>query len=122
MIRKQGAWGLWWLTIITLSIYYFVWYERINRELAVAVGVERTAWTRWWSQLIPVYGIVGLHRTAKRVNEAHAMVGSSTRVSPFVTWFWAAGWFASHTRYLQRRINTLADVHAGRNLQSRAAA
>lgn len=122
MIRKQGAWGLWWLTIITFSIYYFVWYDRINGELAAAVGVERTAWTRWWSQLIPIYGIVGLHRTAKRLNEAHAQAGSSTRVSPFVTWFWAAGWFASHTRYLQRRINILADVQMGRSAQQPRAA
>lgn len=111
-IRKQGAWGLWWLCAITLGIYYLVWFDRINKELAAFTGNQRAAWTRWWSQLIPIYGLIALHRTAKRLNEAHARIGSPTRVSPFVTWFWAAGWFASHTRYLQRRINILSDVQA----------
>ncbi|MDG3013532.1 DUF4234 domain-containing protein [Speluncibacter jeojiensis] len=122
MIRKQGAWGLWWLCVITFGIYYLVWYDRINDELAAFTGNERGAWTRWWSQLIPFYNLVGLHRTAKRLNDAHARVGSPTRVSPFVTWFWATGWFASQTRYLQRRINILADVQvshqAGANVHA----
>jgi len=111
-IRKQGAWGLWWLVVITFGIYYYVWYARINRELAAVLRTEVPSDGQWWSQLIPIYSLVGLARTAKRVNAAHAAVGSPTRVGVFVTWFWATGWFASQTRYLQRRINILHDVHA----------
>jgi hypothetical protein len=75
---------------------------------------------------------VGLHRTERRamiaelIKDAHAggdvdlsaqmagynLVGSPTRVGLFVTWFWAPGWFASQTRYLQRRLNILHDVLA----------
>jgi hypothetical protein len=111
-IRKQGAWGLWWLVIITFGIYYYVWYARINRELAAVLRTQVPSDGEWWSQLIPIYNLIGLARTAKRVNAAHAAVGSPTRVGVFVTWFWAAGWFASQTRYLQRRINILHDVLA----------
>jgi hypothetical protein len=111
-IRKQGAWSLWWLVGVTFGIYYYVWYARINRELAAVLGIQVPADGEWWSQLIPFYNFVGLARTAKRVNAAHAAVGSPTRVGVFVTWFWAAGWFASQTRYLQRRINILHDVMA----------
>lgn len=118
LVRKQGAWGLWWLCALTLGIYYLVWYDRINAELAAATGEERRAWTQWWAQLIPFYGLVGLHRTATRLNRAHELVRSSTRVSPFVTWFWAPIWFASQTRYLQRRLNTLADIQTSHNTQS----
>lgn len=39
-IRKQGAWGLWWLTVITFGIYYLVWYDRIGGELAATAGVS----------------------------------------------------------------------------------
>ncbi|WKN61221.1 hypothetical protein R1X32_01845 (plasmid) [Rhodococcus opacus] len=120
-IRKQGAWGLWWLTVITFGIYYLVWYDRIGGELAATAGVSREAWTRWWSQLIPLYGLIGLSRTAKRLNQAHTQVGSSTRVSPVLTWLWAPIWFGSHTRYLQRRINILVDIYAGRAAQHAAA-
>jgi len=116
-IRKQGAWGLWWLTVITFGIYYMVWYDRIGGELAATAGVSREAWTRWWSQLVPIYGLIGLSRTAKRLNQAHTQVGSSTRVSPVVTWLWAPIWFGSHTRYLQRRINILVDIHSSHATQ-----
>jgi hypothetical protein len=112
VIRKQGAWGLWWLVIITLGIYYFVWYSRVNRELCAVLRTPVPADGQWWSQLIPIYGLIGLARTAKRVNAAHAAVGSPTRVGVFTSWFWAPAWFGSHTRYLQRRINILHDVQA----------
>jgi hypothetical protein len=122
VVRKQGAWTVWWLVLITCGVYYFVWYSRVNSELAAATRQDRPAWSRWWSQLIPVYGIVGMHNTAKRLNEALASHGSSTRVSPFTFWFWAALWFASHTRYLQRRQNILAEVVVARSLGASAAA
>jgi hypothetical protein len=109
-VRKQGAWGLWWLCGITFGIYYFVWYQRINKELSAFNGTQLDGTCQWWSQIIPVYGIVALSRTAKRLNTAHVRVNSSVRVSPVVTWLWSALWFASSTRYLQRRINILSDI------------
>jgi hypothetical protein len=77
-VRKQGAWGLWWLTVITLTVYYFFWYHRVNKELAGWLNVRQGAKCAWWSQLIPFLNLVGLSRTAKRVNAAHAQVGSPT--------------------------------------------
>jgi hypothetical protein len=110
--QKQGAWGLWWIVGLTFGIYYYVWFNRINRELcAFAPEVNvRDASCAWWSQLIPIYNLVALARTAKRVNAAHQAIGSPVRVSSFVTWFWAPAWFSSQTRYLQRRINALWDT------------
>jgi hypothetical protein len=109
-VRKQGAWGLWWLCLITFNIYYFIWYQRINDEMTGLTGSPKDATCSWWSQLIPFYNLYALARTASRVNAAHAAVGSPTRVSSFVTWFWAPIWYASQTRYLQRRINILHDI------------
>jgi hypothetical protein len=115
-IRKQGPWGLWWLTGLTFGIYYVVWYHRINRELCSVLGRDVPADGQWWSQLVPVYGLVGLARTAGRVNAAHAAVGSPTRVGSFMTWFLAPMWFGSQTRYLQRRINILHDISAAKSV------
>lgn len=109
-IRKQSPWGLWWLTVITLTVYYFIWYNRVNKELAAYLGIRPGAKGAWWSQLIPFFNFVGLSRTAKRVNAAHIKAGSSTRIGPFTTWFWAPAWFGSHTRYVQRRVNILHDL------------
>lgn len=109
-IRHQGAWAVWWLCIVTFGIYYLFWYHRIAGEITDAAGQQRDGTTKWWSQIIPIYGLVALSRTAKRLNSAHERVRSDVRVSPVMTWLWAPIWFASQTRYLQRRINTLATV------------
>jgi hypothetical protein len=110
--RTQGAWGLWWLCGLTFGIYYLIWFQRINRELcAFAPEINRAdASCTWWSQLIPIYGLVALAKTAGRVNATNQLVGSPARVSSFTTWFWAPAWFGSQTRYLQRRINALWDT------------
>ena len=117
-IRKQGAWGLWWLCGITVFVYYFVWYARINRELSSVLGHDVPANGRWWCQLIPIYSFVGLAKTAGRLNEAHAKLGSPTRVDSFMTWFLAPIWFTSQTRYLQRRMNILHDVAASQSVSA----
>jgi hypothetical protein len=108
---KQGAWGLWWMVVITLGIYNLIWYHRVNRELAAALGRRHEAWGQWWCVLVPFYGIYGMYKTAQAVNDAHAAIGSPTRVGPVTACFWAPMWFASQTRYVQRRINLLADMH-----------
>lgn len=117
-IRKQGAWGLWWLTGITFGIYYLVWYARINRELCAVLGHDVPANGRWWSQIIPFYGFVGLAKTATRLNQAHALYNSPTRVGSFMTWFLSTLWFGSQTRYLQRRINILHDITASHSVSA----
>lgn len=111
-VQKQGAWSVWWLCILTCGVYHFVWWNRINKELASATGRDNTLdmWGQWWSQLIPFYNMFGLYKMGVEINKAHAAVGSSVRVSPAVCWFWAPSWFASQTRYMQRRINILGDI------------
>lgn len=101
--------------MITCVIYYFVWYSRINKELSAVLGTPVPADGKWWSQIIPIFSIVSLARTAGRVNAAHAAVGSEIRVGVFKAVVLAPIWFASHTRYLQRRINTLADIIAAQS-------
>lgn len=114
VIQKRSPWGGWWLILITLGIYYFVWYHKINAELAVTTGKPQNGWAQWWSQIIPIYGLVGLHHTAKRLGEAIQSHGSGDRVSPAIAWFWAPIWFGSQQRYLQRRMNLLGSLAASR--------
>jgi hypothetical protein len=122
MVRKQGPWGLWWLVGITAGVYYVIWYARINRELSAVLGIEVPSDGQWWAVFVPVFNLIGLARTATRLNEAHARMGSGTRVSPFMAWFLAPVWYQSQTRYLQRRMNVLADVLSAREAQGAQAA
>ncbi|CAM3259693.1 hypothetical protein [Tsukamurella hominis] len=113
-VQKRSPWGGWWLIGITIGVYYFVWYHKINAELAAVTGQQHSAWGKWWNQIVPIWGLIGLYRTAKRVNEAHANLGSTVRVSPTVAWLWAPIWFFSQQRYLQRRVNTLGEIISSR--------
>ncbi len=63
-------------------------------------------------------GLAALSRIAKRLNAAHEIAGSNVKVSPIMTWLWAPIWFASHTRYLQRRVNILATVTGSKQTQN----
>lgn len=109
-LQKRGPWAVWWLGGLTFGVYYVIWYQKINNELAARLGVPRGARGSWWSQLIPVFASMGLHRTAKRLNAAHEAIGSPTRVGTVTSWLWAPAWFMSQTRYLQRRLNSLHDL------------
>lgn len=113
-VTRLSTAGLWWRTVLTLGIAYLVWFARVNRELAAVRGAEVPTNGKWWGQLIPVYNIVGLAATARRVNEAHAAYGSPERVSPTVTWLWRPIWFWTPHTYLQKRVNILHDVQVGK--------
>lgn len=118
-ITKRNAFGTWLLVGLTLGIYALVMFERLNRELAEALhalpselgrdherypGV-RPAWSRWWSQLIPVYGIIGIHKTAQRLNQ---FAGHKV-VSPTASWLWWSWFFVGSYPYLQIGANRAVD-------------
>lgn len=88
MLTRKNAFATWLFVAITIGIYALVMFERLNRELAVTTGLPRTASTRWWSQLVPILGIVGIHGTAKRINTTAGV----KVISPTAAWLWW-GWF-----------------------------
>ena len=72
----------WLLLIVTLGVYYLVWYYRINRELRdfdplmkvrPALGML--------AQLVPVVGLVGVYRTGQRIRQAQITAGLSPDAS-----------------------------------------
>ena len=117
---KRTAWGVWWLSGLTLGIYYLVWYYKINSELrafapeSINVSPGKAA----WAQVLPVFAWVSLAHTSARLNEAHRAIGSPTRVSGGVS-ILGTLWFNSQTRYLQRRLNSLWDAQDTLSAQSR---
>jgi hypothetical protein len=121
-ITKQGAWGLWWLCYVTIGIYSIIWFQRTNRELCALLNRPVPANGQWWSQFVPFFGAMSRRATARRLNEAHEMLGSPTRVAPWTFSTWSLWWFGSHTRYLQRRLNILHDVHAASSAAAAPAA
>lgn len=106
--KVRSPWAVWSLCVITLGVYYLVWYVRLNKEIADAAGVDVNVGTTrlWLSQCVPIANWVSLARTARRLRTALELAAAETSVSGGRTVL-ASLWFASHTRYLQRCANEL---------------
>ena len=106
-VRRQGRIKMWFLIGITLGIYSLFWYERVNADLAARLGIPRTADSRWWSQLIPVLSIVGVHATAQRIN---ALAGRKV-VSPVASWLFFSWFVQTSYVHLQGGVNRTLDLN-----------
>lgn len=115
--QVRSPWGVWWLSALTLGIYYLIWYVRLNKEIARVAGVDVTVGTAglWMSQCVAIANWVSLAHTARRLRTALERAGAEPSVSAARTVL-ASLWFGSHVRYLQRRTNEL-----WRTLEDRAA-
>ncbi|HEY0118233.1 MAG TPA: hypothetical protein VGC04_05600 [Cellulomonas sp.] len=105
-MRRQGRVGMWFLVGITLGIYGLFWYARTNAGVASGLGVSRTADSRWWSQIIPIFSVVGVHESAKRIN---AFAGQKV-ISPVATWLFWSWFFQGAYVHLQGGVNRACDL------------
>jgi hypothetical protein len=106
--KIRSPWGVWWLSYLTLGIYYFVWYVKLNKELARAAGpdVQVQTFGLWFSQCVPIAYWISLAHTTERLNTAQHRNGTAPIGSAGMA-ILGTFWFISQTRYLQRRANAL---------------
>jgi Domain of unknown function (DUF4234) len=73
-------------SLVTIGIYYVVWYYKINRELRDASGVDVSpvvavvAVTIGWIVIVPPF--VSWYRTFERIAAAQREAGVTTQASP----------------------------------------
>ncbi len=73
-------------SLLTLGIYYLVWYYKINRELRDAAGIDVSpgvaliAISLGWLVIVPPF--VSWYRTFVRIAEAQRKAGVSSEASP----------------------------------------
>ena len=106
--KTRSPWGVWWLSGLTLGIYYLVWYVKLNKEIAAASGADVKVGTfgLWFSQCVPIAIWISLAHTAERLSTAQHRRGTAPTVSGGMA-ILSSLWFTSQTRYLQRRANKL---------------
>ena len=106
--KSRSPWSVWWLSGLTLGVYYLVWYLKLNKEIARATGVDVAvgSYLLCLSQLVPIANSISLAHTARRLATAQEQAGELPTVSARRT-ILASFWFGSQTRYLQRRANEL---------------
>src|SRR5687768_16730364 len=85
--KRRNPWGVFLLSLVTLGVYYFVWYYKINNELN-NYGVENKPAVALIAVLfggaIIVPPFVSYYRTADRILKAQETVGSEERMVPWL--------------------------------------
>jgi len=109
--KKRSPWGAWGLAIVTLGIYGFVWYYKINdearrylRDDTIKPGISVLAVVLGWVIIVPPF--VSYYRTAERVSKMEANAGIQKSVEP-VLGLIAAIIYALHIPYLQSHLNKI---------------
>jgi Domain of unknown function (DUF4234) len=83
--KTRHPWGAWLLVPLTLCIYGFVWYYKVNaeaRDYEQTVNVQPSLSVL--SLFIPIAGIVSFVRTGGRINQAQRASGSPYRCSGLI--------------------------------------
>jgi heme/copper-type cytochrome/quinol oxidase subunit 4 len=84
-VKIRNPFAVFVLAIVTLGIYYLVWYYKINRELrdaagiVVSPGVAVLAVSLGWIVLVPPF--VSWYRTFERIAQAQRQAGMATPAS-----------------------------------------
>lgn len=113
--KKRSPLGVLGLDIITLGIYFFVWYYKISKELRSALNDETIspmrslmAMTFGWLIIVPPF--LALWNTAKHVRELERKMGVSQTLEPALTIVILLVFAPANTTYVQAHLNGAWDA------------
>lgn len=111
--KKRSAVAVWLLPFVTLGIYHFVWWHKINNEArrflgdrSIKPGVAVLALIPGFILILPPY--VSVYRTAGRVRRMQRQAGLTELATPWIALI-LAFIFSLHSLYLQLELNKLWD-------------
>ncbi len=116
--KRRNIFGVWLgLPLITIGIYTFVWYYKINDEArryladdTIRPGVSVLALTLGWVILLPPF--ISIFRTAERVRRMQEHAGIASRIEPVLALV-AVFFFSLWTLYIQEMLNRIWDAYLG---------
>jgi Domain of unknown function (DUF4234) len=113
-VKIRSPFGVFVLAIVTLGIYYLVWYYKVNRELRdasgidVSPGVALIAITFGWLIIVPPF--ISWYRTFQRIQEAQRLAQVKSEASPilgFILYVIAVYFLPVELLYAQDELNKL---------------
>jgi hypothetical protein len=107
---KRNPLGVLGLTLITLGVYFFVWYYKINDELRRAEKDETISPTRslmamlfGWLIIVPPF--IAMYNTAKHVQGRETRLGIQQTLEPALTIVLMFLFSIGNTIYIQEHLN-----------------
>jgi len=112
--KKRNPLGVWLLSLVTLGIYFFVWYYKINSEARdylgdseISPGIALLAVTLGLLIIVPPF--VSTYRTGQRIERMQQKAGVTDSVSPgiglllFIVWRLDTVYYQEHLNRIWRR-------------------
>jgi drug/metabolite transporter (DMT)-like permease len=118
--KRRNPWGVFGLSIVTLGVYYLVWYYKVNNELN-NYGIENNPTTALlavalgWIILVPPF--VSLYMTAERIRRAQELSGASERIIPVLALVLHVLFGAFALPYYQSQLNKVWDTLASQGAE-----
>ena len=87
-VKIRNPFGVFALAIVTLGIYYLVWYYKVNRELRDAAGIDVSpivallAITIGWVIIVPPF--LSWYRTFQRIQQAQQQARVTSEANPIL--------------------------------------
>jgi hypothetical protein len=114
--KRRNIFAVWLgLPLITLGIYTFVWYYKINDEArrylgddTIRPGISVLALTLGWILLLPPF--ISIYRTAERVRRMQEHAGIASRIESILALV-AVFFFSLWTLYMQEMLNRIWDAY-----------
>ena len=113
-MKIRNPFGVFALAIVTLGIYYLVWYYKVNRELRDAAGIDVSpivallAITIGWVIIVPPF--LSWYRTFQRIQQAQQQARVPSEVNPilgFILYVIALYFLPFELLYAQDELNKL---------------
>ncbi|HEY7400381.1 MAG TPA: DUF4234 domain-containing protein [Actinomycetota bacterium] len=111
---KRSPLGVLGLTVITLGIYFFVWYYKINDELRRykhddTISPTRSLMAMIFGWLIIVPPFIAMWNTAKHVQDAEERAGVTQRIEPALVIVIMLVFSLANGIYVQAHLNSIWD-------------
>jgi uncharacterized protein DUF4234 len=115
---KRNPLGVLGLSFITLFIYFFYWYYKINEEVQrferdQTMSPVRSLMAMIFGWLIIVPPFIAMYNTAKHVRAAEERVGIQQQLEPAITIVIMLVFSIANGTYIQEHLNRLWDRAAG---------
>jgi len=116
--KKRSPLGVLGLAFITVTIYFFVWYYKINDEIRrfendQTISPTRSLMAMIFGWLIIVPPFIAMYNTAKHVQAMETRVGVRQTVEPALTIVLMFVFSIGNTIYIQEHMNRAWDQAVG---------
>jgi mannose/fructose/N-acetylgalactosamine-specific phosphotransferase system component IIC len=116
--KKRSPLGVLGLAFITVTIYFFVWYYKINDEIRrfendQTISPTRSLMAMIFGWLIIVPPFIAMYNTAKHVQALETRVGVRQTLEPALTIVLMFVFSIGNTIYIQEHMNRVWDQAVG---------